>query len=293
MKETKTIEQRYQKYQAVMQDYHSGIPEKKSKAVETIINDLYVLVVDIVNKCYPTVNKADKEDLIQAGLITIVENMDKYDPTVALPSTFFVTRIKGSVYSYFTENIFGVKKNDITNLNKINAAIEKLKKQGLEPTPKNIVAMTEERITREVIYTNTLVNERSRNQIRLDKDVDNNYTLLDNFKQDERTPEQEFLENEQKEIVYKALQKLSEDERNVIDCLVCKEMSVHQTSLFLGITQSKIKKIRTSAYIKLKNSPILKEYLGIKEEANMSFKIKFRDDIDIDFSEIDDVEMDL
>lgn len=243
-----------------MEDYHSGDPEKKQMAVTNMCLWLEKWVNVYARKYHTTV--CDQDDLVQEGMLAIIKHMDRYDPSKFAPITYFTTYIHGAMHDYIAKQQ-GLKRNDITNKNKIERAIQELKEMGQKVSIDNIVRLTDDRITREVVFNNMAVFRASSEQIRIDKETENDYNVLDGFAQNTETPEQVYEEKERQEIVTKALSKLTEEEQAVILSLFFEENTVAETMKKLSLTSSQVKKHRTSAYIKLQNSPILKHYLGI------------------------------
>ncbi len=257
MDKNKQQEKPYVKW---MEDYHSGNPEDKQMAVTNMCLFLEKWVRVYARKYRTYV--CDQDDLIQEGMMAIIKNMDRYDASKFAPITFFTTYIHGAMYDYITK-AQGLNRNDVTNKNKIERAIKQLEEMGQKVNIENIVRLTDDRITREVIFNNMAIFRATSEQIRIDKDTENDYNILDKFAQHTETPEQAYEEKEKQDIVTDALSKLTEEERDVILSLFYEENTIAETMNKLSLTSSQVKKHRTSAYIKLQNSPILKNYLGM------------------------------
>ncbi len=243
-----------------MEDYRSGDPGKKQMAITNMCLFLEKWVHVYARKYGTYV--CDQDDLVQEGMLAIIKHMDRYDATKYVPITYFTTHIHGAMHDYIAKQQ-GLKRNDFTNKNKIDRAVEQLKEMGQKVTIDNIVRLTDDRITREVIFNNMAVFRATSDQIRIDKDTENDYNILDGFVQNTETPEQAYEKQEKQEIITNALSKLTEEERAVILSLFYEENTVAETMNKLSLTSSEVKKHRTSAYIKLQHSPSLKNYLGI------------------------------
>ncbi len=263
-----------------MKDYHSGDPEKKQMAVANMCLMLEKWVHCHAKKFHTYV--CDEDDLFQVGMLAIIRNMARYNPTRFVPITYFTSYIHGAMYDYVTSQ-YGLKRNDMTNKNKIERAIKQLEEMGKPVTIENIVRMTDERITREVIYNNRAVFRASSEQVRIDKDTDNDYSILDGFAQNTETPERAYEEKEKREVVAEALGKLTPEERAVMRSLYFEEKTVAETMSRLALTSSQVKKFRTSAFIKLQNSTVLTNYLNINISvpAHDSENFFYGDDVDI------------
>lgn len=248
------------KYVQWMKEYHSGDPEKKQMAVANMCVQLEKWVRLYAKRYHTYV--CDEDDLFQVGMLAIINHMERYDPTRFAPTTFFTSYIHGAMYDYITSQQ-GLKRNDITNKNKIERAIRQLEEMGKPVTIENIVRMTDDRITREVIFNNRAVLRASSEQVRIDKETDNDYSVLDGFAQNTETPERAYEEKEKQEIVAKALGNLTREEHEVMLSLFFDENTIAETTVKLELTSSQVKKYRTSAFLKLRNSPMLRGYMNI------------------------------
>lgn len=246
---------------------------------ELVVKQLHDFVWNICWE-YPTyIEKGHANDMYQEGMMAILSRLPDWNPNYAL-ATYFTPIVKGQIHAYLAEQVHRVNKNDVSKNRRIMKAAAYLKSKDIPVTIENIVRCIGDPVnfTREVVAKNLDVMAKSQSMIHLEeaeKKGDNNHmSLLDLFQQDTMTPEAAYEEKEKQEIVQQALSKLTPEERETMISLFVDENTIKDTALRLGVNETKIKRIRTSALNKMKRSPILRTYLGltdVEESSEIAF----------------------
>lgn len=294
------LEEKYEvkekKYIPIMRKYwdakEKGDEEKKKDAIEEMCNLLKAYIKYKIYRLTPAAMKSKEllEDLEAECYRLIVETIDIYDG-VRSPTTFWDTRLVGVINNYNLKER-GLKPNDQTIRNKMKAAYNQLQEMGIEPSLDLIRRYTDDRITFEVINKNLKKYERASEQIRLDKPVEGGGYLLDAYFSNQTTPETEYIKQEKKDAVNKALDTLPDDEKMIIYLNMYKEVNLETIAKTMGISISSVKNKRATALRRLSTNADLQRINGTNELSKDYNEITFLEDDEIsldDFSILDDI----
>ena len=255
---------RLDEFKAALKEYNRGADLiAQAKTDMTSYMDKYIL--DVINKKFGTYTK-HFADLRQEGMIGVLKSMDKYDPTISRPSTFFriyiihemteyINRVVNKTSPHYSENIVKIKRLLSKNeyMGRVVSCIEISQETGVSP----------ETVVQAVKIYNAA------NEVHIDA-----AGLEGKMADYGETPEDKYLKKESNELLYNEMEKtLSKEEYLVVAMRhglggyddVMSYADIFDTT---GIPVEKVKKYYSSAIRKLKNNKTLeksfKNYL--KEE---------------------------
>lgn len=243
-------------YIEVMQDYNSGNDRKQEKAAEKVIGDLTGLVMYIIKKKYSNYSAKYYDDLVQSGEMGILQGLKDYDPNVSLPATYFYYFIVHEIQSFINGNVYKTTPYYSANIKKINRAIAKFESMDMVYTNRDISIQTG-------IPLDTV--EKVRNIMAGGSEV----SLTAFGEQIEApcsyNPEEEFFKKENIEFLYKVMREfLTQDEVKIIAYLYgiggIETLSLKNIAKKLNFPIDKVKKLKTTAFCKLRNSPLAGMY---------------------------------
>ncbi len=193
-----------------------------------------------------------EDDLISAGIIGLLDALERYDPKVAKLNTYVEYRIKGSMLDLIEKNQFLPK-----HLNKkifdLKKTIDQLEIElGRCPEDEEIAGKCG--ITLEEYYEVLCDMNKLKNfsfEI-----LDNNneiVSLLDLVSDSEdNQPEKVLEKNQLVEKIATAIDKLSEKEKIIINLYYYEELTMKEIAKVLGLTEGRVSQIHNQAMGKLK-----------------------------------------
>lgn len=286
------------RFYSIMEDYHSGDERKRQYALERAMRELEGFIHLIIKRSYSTYTKKHFYDLLQEGYVGVAMGMKKYDPDISMPSTFFFPYIKHEMQGFITRNIDKTTSHYSANIKKINKAIEILDEKGIQYTNVDIAIQTG--MTIETVDQSLSIRNR-RDEVHIDACPPN---VIDAELENSRvkTPEQELMETEEKELIYRTLNTLlTEDEitileyhfgLNDVDTIsegeIAKKLQIPKDKV-KRILNRAIRKLRGSELANLYNDSVQKEKKHL-EEVHIAFIPREATQSDIDFlSQIDSI----
>lgn len=232
-------------------------PIISDRAKELFIKNMDKFISKFISEQYPTFIGAHYEDMIQAARMGIVIGLEKYNPEIAKPTTFFILYIKHEVSQYINNYVNGLSTYYANEKYKINKAISLLQSQNREASDVNIAEITG-------------ISPENVKQLRCMTASSSNVAFDEVFinKADENdTPEEIVLKKELEETINDTIEKhLTEIEKKIITMyygLTDKEDTTEKTTVFptkkefrnisdiLSIPYEKVRKHHASALRKL------------------------------------------
>lgn len=282
-------------YVALMQDYHSDDENKKKKAIEAIIGDLTGLVLYIIKRKYSSYTTKYYDDLVQSGELGILIGLKDYDPTKSMPSTYFHCFIIHEIQDFINQNVHKTTSYYSAHIRKINKVMSKLETLGLPCTSRDISIQTG--LPLDTVEKVLRIMHGS-NEVGLD-------TCENTFENpDFGNPATEYIKKESAEDIRRILQEvLTEEEAQILFYLHGigdnKQLSLKVIAQKMSISIDRVKKLKTLAYCKLRNSPLAQyktnnyknELMEIEDEGSVSFfpheqalrSMKEMEEIEIEF----------
>lgn len=255
-KVSEASEEKRAKFIDICARYKSDDNEIRSQALADAIAELEGFVHHIIKKKYSTYGKY-YEDLVQEGKIGIIQGMQKYDPTITLPSTYFNVYIIHEISKFIDTEINRTTSHYSSNLMKINKIIDRFTQEGREWTPSDIAI--ESGIKMETIIQCLQIKECNK-----EKYYESAEMMERDITQKDKSPEEQILENEKLDTIYKAIGNLDSLERTVIMMKYGigypQSYSYKTISEELDVPIEKIKKIRHDCIRKLKDNMHIKTF---------------------------------
>ncbi len=191
------------------------------------------------------------DDLYSAASIGLIESMERFDKSRNIAfSTFAERRIKGAILDSLRDMDF-LPRNVRTRLKELEAAVTELaNKLGRQPTTAEIVENTG--FDEDDVYR--LQSFRDNNKIlSLDETVgDDDSNLVDFIRSAGLTPEDELMKAKFTERLASEIDKLTTKERQVVSLYYYEELTMKETAEVLGVTESRVSQIHSTALQKLK-----------------------------------------
>ncbi len=225
-----------------------SIPEKEREELILKYMPLVKSIALRIKRQLPP--SVDLQDLIGYGIVGLINAIDRMDKTKN-PESYIKIRIRGAIYDYLRSLDFGSRRVREKE-KKIKKALEELSKElGREPTDEEISQ-------------------------RLGENVDSFYhdlhsisfsyilSLEDIFKQDEGRSyeeivnsdapsiEESVISKEMEEKVKKAVEKLDEKEKMVLQLIFYEELPLKDVAQILGCSISRVSQIKARALEKMK-----------------------------------------
>jgi RNA polymerase sigma factor (sigma-70 family) len=261
------------RFYSIMEDYHSGDEAKRQYALERAMREMEGFIHLIIKRSYSTYTKKYFYDLLQEGYLGVAIGMNKYNPDISMPSTFFFPYIKHEMQGFITRNVDKTTSHYSSNIKKINKAIEMLEEKGIQYTNVDIAIQTG--MTIETV-DQSLAIRNCRDEVHIDACPPN---VIDAELENSRakTPEQEYMEIEEKATIYRTMKTLLTDDEikilqfhfglddqngNSVD--IKSEGDIAKT---LGMPKDKVKRILNRAIRKLRQSELSNIYSdSVKKE---------------------------
>lgn len=264
-------------WQEVYTMMHSGDPKLVEKAKEIACQSMKGLIISMSCKKYSGF-RAEYNDLITSGYIAVLRALPKYDPEKGKASTFFYPYIEHEMLKWMNDNVNGFSIHYQTMLNRmINTIMDN-------------PHMSNEEVARICDMPVKTVEETRKNynfsqKISLDDEV-----KLKGYEKRVLGPEEEFLEKEKSEMLYKFISlSLGSREREIIYDFFGLDgrepLSVSAISELRKIPKKEVEGAKNSALKKLYES-------GLKAAIDGDDFKMFKDD-SIELDIFDEVEEDV
>ena len=270
------------RFYSIMEDYHSGDEAKRQYALERAMREMEGFIHLIIKRSYSTYTKKYFYDLLQEGYLGVAIGMNKYNPDISMPSTFFFPYIKHEMQGFITRNVDKTTSHYSSNIKKINKAIEMLEEKGVQYTNVDIAIQTG--MTIETV-DQSLAIRNCRDEVHIDACPPN---VIDAELENSRakTPEQEFMEQEEKQTIYRTMNTLlTDDEIKILQFHFGLEdgegksvdvKSEGEIAKALSMPKDKVKRILNRAIRKLRQSELSNIYSdSVKKES------KFLEEVEI------------
>ena len=286
-----------QSFVKIMEKYHSNDPVKRDEALSEAIALLDGFVHLIIKRSYYSYAKKYFADLIQEGYLGIVVGMEKYDPNISMPTTYFFPYIKHEMQGFITRNVDKTTSHYSSNIRKINKAIEVFERNNQQYT--NIDIAIQAGMTIETVNQSMAI-RNYRDEVHIDGCPGS--VIDDKTTQKVQTPEEAYLEREQNDIIQRSIAGvLTDDEIFVLERRFGinnqKVISEAEIAKIMHIPKDKVKKLLNGSIRKLKNSELsylfkdqLKEQQSLIEESCISFVPK--EIAELEIAQMEAVEID-
>ena len=287
-----------ERFYEIMKDFHSDDTVRRQDALERAMKELEGFIHLIIKRSYSTYTRKYFYDLLQEGYLGVAIGMEKYEPDKSMPTTFFYPYIKHEMQGFITKNVDKTTSHYSANIKKINKAIQEFEEKGIRYTNVDIAIQTG--MTIETVDQSMAI-RNYRDEVHIDACPPN---VIDNEMEEIRnmTPEQQFIEDETKNIIYQTVNTLlNEDEIRVLELHFglndVQPVSEGEISKQMNIPKDKVKRLLNRAIRKLRNSELanifgdnVKKEEKFLEDIEVSYIARDATESDIEFlSQIDDI----
>lgn len=199
-------------------------------------------------------NKAELEDIVNEGVLVLMDCIEKYDPDKGAKfETYASFRIKGAIID-FIRNQDWVPRSLRKKVKTVKDAYYKLRSETGENVSDEEVAA----------HLNISVDELNRTIGEANSFFLLSYEeLLDNSASNNclagNTTEGHIYQEELRDIIAQSIDQLNENERAVISLYYFEELKLKDIARILGVTQSRVSQIHAKALMKMKLR--LKKYI--------------------------------
>lgn len=213
------------------------------------------LVKRIVGRIEVRDSGFDQDDLISVGVIGLMDAISKYDHNKKVPFEAYATlRIRGSIIDELRKS-GRVSRDKIAKLNQYYAAKETLEKRLLR-TPEELEICAELDINEKQLYKlHETVHYLSNMSLEstIFSSLGNDIQLMDVVADDNaKSPEEEFIENEQRVSLVEAISSLKERERIILNLYYVEELSLKEIAYALDISIPRVSQIHGKILIKMR-----------------------------------------
>ncbi len=228
---------------------------KDPKLKDTLILEYASLVKYVAGRLSIHIGQhVEYDDLISYGIFGLIDAIDKFDFEKGVKfETYAALRIRGAI-------IDSIRKMDwvprtLRQKNKqLEAAFAELEFElGREPTEEEISIKLNISIeeTKEILKKSSVVA-----LISLDDYLEQNHEISfsgGNASSQNDTPESQYEQQELKDMLEDAIDKLTEKEKKVITLYYFEDLTLKEISSIMGVSESRISQIHSKAVLRLKS----------------------------------------
>ena len=219
---------------------------------ETYVIEYASMVKHIANRLAARLpSSIQVDDLIQAGMIGLLEAVDKFDPNRATKfKTYAEIRVRGAMLDELRAKDW-IPRSVRDNSSKLEVAYTYLRSQNIDhPTDKQLAKQLDIKATELPAF---LDKARPIPLLSLDNlgsmgNYEEGLNILDTISDpDEKDPVETLLGSEAKEILLNAIETLPEKEKLVLSLYYNEDLNLKEIGAVLGITESRTSQLRTKA----------------------------------------------
>lgn len=193
-------------------------------------------------------NHAEMEDLINEGVLVLMDCIEKYDPSRGVKfDTYASIRVRGSIIDYVRSQDW-VPRSLRKKAKDIDEAYTKLQRKHGRTATDDEVASELGITTNE--FNKVLGETKSFNFLSFEELLYENATVFSN--NNSKTPESELQSTELKKYIAKFIDELSDKERTVISLYYYEELKLKDIAEVLELTVSRVSQLHSKALQKLK-----------------------------------------
>lgn len=207
-------------------------------------------------------NYAQLDDVVNQGMIALIDAVEKYDPTRNIKfETFASIKVKGSIIDFIRTQDWIPRR-----LRKLSGDLEQtyyhlctqLERQPTHAELAKAMSLTTEQLDRVMEQTYNF-NLLSYEEVVWQKLT----TVGEDLSEDraEDSPEGNLMENELRHQLGQAIDALNERERTVISLYYYEKLKLKEIAEVLGVSESRVSQIHSAAILKMKNT--MKTYIEL------------------------------
>lgn len=229
----------------------------KSKVVKAFIP----LVYKIVNRMnIPSTNILSKDDLVQIGLVGLIEALNRFDISAGIKfKSFAYTRVNGAIIDQIRKSGI-ISRGKLTKLTAIEKITSKLSQDlGRDPI---VIEICEEANITEDDYHSLMSIAQLSYTLSLDEKIEGNdeeesMTRIESVKdQSIKTPEDLIMHDSLKNDVINFIKILPDRERLALVLYYYEELTLQEIANVIGVSESRVSQILNKTLMKIRSSLI-------------------------------------
>ena len=253
-----TKSERQERIRRQMKMYH-GTEAEKAQAIDEIVSENISLIVDVINKHYPSYKRDYFEDLKQEGVVGLLESLEVFDPEKGALATIATFYIIHHINDYISRYIHGVRPHYNRYIKRVRSALDELERRGITNPSLVDIAMLSELSIAEVKRALDVYNKSQLQSYDSEEYLDSMVTNT------AMSPDETYEDQEKRETLASAMQELTPSEMTVI-CMkyrlgdyvnLKKQPSNQEIAQASGIPLHMIRSITQQALRKLRNNKAL------------------------------------
>lgn len=223
------------------------------------LNSLVVQYLPLIHRIVSQINLKhthyDREDLIQIGVMGLIEAYKRYDSEKGVPFQHYAKwRIRGAILDELRKS-GKVSRGKMDRINAYYKARSRLQqKLQREPEPEEICSYMSISLKElyEIEDNIHYLSQYSLEEV-LFSGQDGEFTLLDVMEDKEtRAPEEIVLDEERKKILADAIKKLSSREQLILNLYYYEELTLKEIAEILGVSLPRVSQIHGKILVKLR-----------------------------------------
>ncbi|MBU2512096.1 FliA/WhiG family RNA polymerase sigma factor [bacterium] len=238
---------------------------QSSKSTEEIAIEYAPVVKHIALKLSARLpSNIELDDLIQAGMIGLLESIDRFDPKKGVKfKTFAEIRVRGAMLDELRDRDW-IPRSVRENCTKLEGAYTELRAQNIDhPTDKQLAKQLDIKPKELPDFLNKSkpIPLLSLENLGKQGDSYSQLDILDTISDpEEESPAEKLLGSEAKELVMEALTKLPEKEKLVLSLYFVEDMNLKEIGAILDVSESRVSQMRTKAIAMLRS--YMKSYIS-------------------------------
>jgi len=221
-----------------------------------LTNYLYIVTINAKRMSGIYKNKAELEDVVNQGVIALMECIERYDWRRGVQfETFASIRVRGSIIDYIRKQDWVPRDVRKKSIHIENVYLEMQTTLNRPPTDEEVAKSIG--IGIDEFYKITSQSQ-SFSLLSYEELLDGAYSFKDQSSSI-KLPEQKLQEDEIKNVIASSIDQLNEKEKLVVALYYYEELKLKEIAVVLGITPSRVSQIHTKALIKMKK--ILCDYI--------------------------------
>jgi len=217
---------------------------------EILLNYGY-LVKWIVRRMMPKYNNYNEyDDLVSCGMLGLIDAVDKFEPKHEVKfETYAVSRIRGEILDYMRSQDWA-SPSLRKKINAITSAYETFESQNpgklVDKDVADSLGMPTEQVQK------ILTQSHMFNLVNFEDALGSENPEAEIKSTDEKTPEDELLEKEKKEVLVQVIDGLPEKERMVITLYYYEGLLLKEIADILQVTESRVSQIHSKVLAKMR-----------------------------------------
>jgi RNA polymerase sigma factor for flagellar operon FliA len=197
---------------------------------------------------------SDYEDLVNQGLLALVESVDRFDLSYGTQfSTYATVRIRGKIIDYL-RSLDWLSRTARHRARSVQTAIQQLyEKNQVEPTDSEVAAflgIDQNQVEQALVDANRVILSLDSLQEATSEGEVSAYETLEDTSQPD--PAEVISERDQKAQLLRAIQQLPEREKLVLSLYYYEEMTLKEIGQVLNVSESRVCQLHARAMLTLK-----------------------------------------